>query len=78
MQKVLEKGAEPLISNNETGIQNGGGHEAIDTIDFSNDNGRTPSREHSPMLPEHMNGVRASPVHREVILNFYLKKSKFK
>ncbi|KAL7071842.1 hypothetical protein ACQ4LE_008865 [Meloidogyne hapla] len=65
LQNLLENGAEPLIANNETGIINGGGHEAVDTIDFSNDNGHTPSREVSPMLVEHTNGVRASPEHRE-------------
>jgi hypothetical protein len=67
LQNLLENGTEHLSANNESGIQNGGGHEAVDTIDFSNDNGHTPSREISPMLTEHTNGMRASPEHREVI-----------
>nr|CAD2140542.1 unnamed protein product [Meloidogyne enterolobii] len=66
LQNFLENGVEPLIANNETGITNGGGHEAVDTIDFSNDNGHTPSREVSPVLVQHTNGVTASPQHREV------------
>nr|CAD2185755.1 unnamed protein product [Meloidogyne enterolobii] len=65
LQNLLENGVEPLIANNETGITNGGGHEAVDTIDFSNDNGHTPSREVSPVLVQHTNGVTASPQHRE-------------
>uniref|UniRef100_A0A914L0U4 LEM domain-containing protein n=1 Tax=Meloidogyne incognita TaxID=6306 RepID=A0A914L0U4_MELIC len=65
LQNFLENGVEPLIANNETGITNGGGHEAVDTIDFSNDNGHTPSREVSPVLVQHTNGVTASPQHRE-------------